>query len=139
MLLRLIGKTFAIGLSLDRVRQIGNNQQPMPEQRTPYHEVVKPPSRWRACLSMLLHRNKHRDKQHGPVFTRKEKRKALFLRYERFRGESHFQMRRERQVTYSKYKGPAKNHRHGHHGKQARQQFREMPPQVVPFEIRRYK
>lgn len=141
MRLRFIGRTFAIALNLPRLRGNGHSQQQaLSHLRMAHHqELVKPPSRWRLCLSLFLHRKRDSGRRRGPVFTRKERRKTLFLQYVRFAGASKFHVRRVREVTVCKNRGSTQNYRHKHQRKQVRDMLRETPHQIVPFNVRRFK
>lgn len=137
MLFRLIGKTFAMILNIQWIRGNGKRQQTANDPRFGHHEPPDPPSRGRLQVSMVLHRN--REKQRRPIVKWKEKRKTLFIQYERTPGAKHVQMRRTRSVAVCKGADLAQNQQpalpHSSFGRQSR----ETSPHVLPFKEKRFK
>lgn len=137
MLLRLIGKTFALILNVHWSRGNGQHQQTANAPRFGRHQPATPPSRGRLQVSMALHRK--REKQRRPIVKWKEERKSLFIDYERTPGAKHVQMRRTRSVAVCKCADLDQNQQHALPHSNSGRQSRETAPRVLPFKVRRFK
>jgi hypothetical protein len=137
MLFRLIGKTFALILNIHWIRGNGKHQQTANNSRFGRHQSANPPSRGRLQVSMALHRK--REKQRRPIVKWREKRKTLFIQYERRPGAKQVQVRRTRSVAACKCTDLAQNQQPALPHTNSGRQSRETSPRVLPFKVRRFK